>query len=296
MDINIVTVTSGWILQKIAERIAIYNTAEDVNILVTHAPKRNGINFYIDFENCYRRYKTKLDIAYFCHAHGLPGADKTWLINMMNTFGGWRLDGIMSMNKRYTDMLIDVGYPKEKLITLTPGQTYDMFPLRKIKIGVVSRGTYECYGRDFIPEFFSKYDCSNFEFKFLGNDWEHIIPIAEANKVSLEVKGDADYNIYPKFYQDIDYLLIPALWTAGPISFQEALSTGTSIISADVGFLGYELEADYVFQPGSIESLSETLDIIQAPLLKRRAQVEGMTWETFIVDLINFIRKMGANK
>lgn len=296
MYINIVTVRSGWILQKIAERISIYNPIKDVNITVTHVPKNDIINYYVDFENCYRRYKTKLDIAYFCHAHGMPGDDKKWLINTMNTFGGWGLDGIMSMNKRYTDMLIDIGYPEEKLITLTPGQTYDMFPLRKIKIGVVSRGTRESYGKDFVPEFFSKYDCSNFEFKFLGNDWEHIIPVAEAHKVSLEVKGDADYSIYPDFYQNIDYLLIPALWTAGPISFQEALSTGTPVISANVGFSGYEFEADYVFQAGNVESLSKILDIIQGPLLKRRSQVESMTWETFIVDLISFIKKMEINK
>lgn len=293
MHINIVTVTSGWILQKISERIAANNPVKDVTFTVAHHADPNSINYYADLQNCYRGQRTKLDIAYFTHA---DLNSREWLINLMNMFNGWELDGIMSMNRRYTDMLMRVGYPAEKLITLTPGQTYDTFPLRKIHIGVVSRGNFEGYGQFFMQRFFSSYDCSNLEFKFLGDGWDHILPITEPRDIKVELISDIDYSVYPSFYQTIDYLLIPGLWTAGPMSMQEALSTGTPVIGADVGFVNYEFQADYVFQPNDVEGLSNILDTIQAPLLKRRAQVEHMTWSGFTADLVDFIRKMGANK
>jgi glycosyltransferase involved in cell wall biosynthesis len=289
MHINIVTVTSGWILQKIAERVASNNTVEGVKFVVSHVADSSAINYYVDLQNCYRGQKTKLDIAYFTHA---DLNSKKWLVNLMNTFSGWGLDGIMSMNRRYTDMLTEVGYPKEKLITLTPGQTYDTFPLRKTKIGVVSRGNFEGYGQFFMQRFFSTYDCSNFEFKFLGDGWDHLLPITEPRNIKVELVSDIDYSIYPIFYNSIDYLLIPGLWTAGPMSMQEALSTGTPVIGADVGFVNYEFQADYVFQPDDVEGLCNILDVIQAPLLKRRAQVENMTWKNFTTDLVDFIKKM----
>jgi hypothetical protein len=191
-------------------------------------------------------------------------------------------------------MLIEIGYPSEKIITITPGQTREMFPLRKIKIGVVSRGGHEGYGQFFMERFFETYDCRNFTFKFLGNDWGNLLPITGPRNIDLQLTGDADYSVYPSFYQDIDYLLIPGLWTAGPMSMQEALSTGTPIIGADVGFVNYEFQADYVFIPNDVAGLGSILDTIQAPLLERRAQVESMTWHNFTVGVVDFIRKMGG--
>jgi glycosyltransferase involved in cell wall biosynthesis len=291
MHINIVTVNTGWILQKIAERTASNNPFEDVTFTVAHSVDPNAINYYVDLQNCYNGQKTKLDIAYYSHAHL---NSKEWLIPHMNARNGWGLDGITSMNKRYTDMLIEVGYPADKIITITPGQTREMFPLRKIKIGIVSRGGCEGYGQFFMERFFSTYDCKNFVFKFLGNDWNGVLPITRARNIDVQLIGDANYDIYPSFYQDIDYLLIPGLWTAGPMSMQEALSTGTPIIGADVGFINYEFQADYVFQPNDVEGLINILNEIQEPLLKRRSQVENMTWENFAVGVVDFIRKMGA--
>ena len=167
--------------------------------------------------------------------------------------------------------------------------------MEKIKIGIVSRGNFEGYGQFFMQNFFSTYDCSNFEFKFLGNGWEHLLPIAEQKNINISLTGDIDYGVYPSFYNSIDYLLIPGLWTAGPMSMQEALSTGTPIIGADVGFVNYEFQADYTFQPNNVEELCSILDTIKEPLLKRRAQVENMTWEKFTIDLVKFIRKMRGN-
>ncbi len=295
MHIHVVTVSSGWILQKIAERMKDYNTNPDVVITVGHSADYNAdVNYYCDLQNCYTGQKTKFDVGYFTHA---DMNSEVWLKNLLhytNSFNN--LDGIVSMNKRYTDMLERVGFPKEKLETITPGQTHDTFPLKKITIGIVSRGGYPGYGQQFMERFLSTANLQNFSFKFLGTGWKNIESIAQSRNIDLEILPDTDYSIYPSFYQKIDYLLIPGLWTAGPMSMQEALSTGTPVISADVGFNGYEFFADYTFETDNENKLKEIFEKIEEPLLKRRAQVSDMTWSKYSQDIINFIQKLKSHE
>ena len=296
MNINIVTVSSGWILQKIAER-----TAQACNdkipghtMTVSHGSDINAdANYYADLQNCYHGQKTKCDVAYFTHA---DLNSPQWLMNLLKRTKSFQnLKGIVSMNGRYTDMLKFLGWPADKITTITPGETKNTFPLRKIKIGIVSRGGYPGYGHQFMENMLKSYSFINFKLKILGDGWNSLIPIAHQKIIDLELIGDSDYSVYPQFYQDIDYLLIPGLWTAGPISFQEALSTGTPVISANVGFAGYEFTPDYIFEPNDINGLSNILNKIQIPMLTRRAQVKDMSWEKYAMDVVSFINKMKNN-
>lgn len=296
MHIHIVTINSGWILQKIAERTVSNYPYDNIKFTVGYyAVDQNAdANYYVDIENCYRGHKTNLDIAYFSHAE--QGSRKRLVEFCKERRVFQNLDGVISMNKRYTDMLESVGYPGNRIVTIVPGETRSMFQLRKIVIGIVSRATYAWYGKEFVENFFNSYNCSNFKFRVLGNDWESIYPIIKSKNIDAEFTGDSDYSIYPNFYKNIDYLLIPCLWTAGPMAMQEALSTGIPVIAADVGFVNYEFKADYVFEPGNVNQLSDILDSIQAPILKRRAQVEHMSWKQYSIDVVNFISKMGEMK
>ena len=294
MKVNIATVDSGWILQKIANRIKENNTDPDVEFNVTHAPDFTvDINFYVDLQNCYYSYKTKTDIAYLTHA---DRNDPVWLGELMSSRNGYMLDGIVSMNKRYTDMVGSLGYNSEKLTTIVPGQTYDQFPLKKIVVGIVSRGGYPGYGHNFMELLFTTQNLENFYFRFLGRGWDSLIPIAQTKKISLELIDDIDYSVYPQFYQTIDYLLVPGLWTAGPMSMQEALSCGVPVIASDVGFVNYEFFADFVYTPGDINGLMTILNGLQEQLLKRRKQVENMSWSKYTTDLIKFFKKIKGQK
>jgi len=137
--INIVTVTSGWILQKISERTAKACNDNIDGYTMTISDKADpdaDANYYADLQNCYHGQKTKLDVAYFTHA---DRNSKQWLHNLLastNSFNN--LNGIVSMNERYTHMLKSLGWPGDKIETITPGETREMFPLRKIKIAIES--------------------------------------------------------------------------------------------------------------------------------------------------------------
>ncbi len=290
MNVNIVTVKSGWILQKIAERLSSHNKEEDVHLKVGHDPDSSAdVNYYVDIQNCYFGNKTKCDIGYFTHSHE---DSVSWLAQLIKEKSIIGLDGITSMAQRYTDMLIRLGYPQNKIITLVPGETKGMFPLKKTVLGIASRGGFPGYGQFFMEELLSKYDFSNFRLKFIGNGWENLAPIAQDKRISMQLKGDADYSIYPKFYHTIDYLLIPTLWTAGPMSMQEALSCGVPVIASDVGFVGYEFQADYTYPPGDLNSLIDILDKIQKPKLDRRRQIEHMSWSKFTSQFVKFAKEI----
>ena len=295
MHIHVVTVSSGWILQKIAERLRDNNTDPNVKITVGHSVDQNAdVNYYCDLQNCYHGQKTKFDVAYFTHA---DMNSEEWLKNLLNQTNSYNnLKGIVSMNRRYTDMLEKVGIPKEKLTTITPGQTHDKFPIKKITIGIVSRGGYPGYGQQFMERFLLSANLENFKFKFLGDGWSNIENIAKYKNFDLEMLSDVDYSIYPSFYQSIDYLLIPGLWTAGPMSMQEALSTGVPVISADVGFNNYEFFADYTFETNNENALINIFKEIEEPILKRRSQVSEMTWLKYSQDIINFIKQLKSHE
>lgn len=293
MHINIVTVSSGWILQKIAERTANGNKNPDVRMTVSHSPDPNAdANYYADLQNCYFGYRTKCDVAYFTHA---DENSKQWLINLFMARKASNLSGIVSMNRRYTDMIAEIGFDRKKLTTITPGQTYDMFPLKKTTIGIVSRGGWPGYGQGFMEEMLNTYDFKHYKIKILGGGWGALASIAKSRNIDLEIISDEDYSNYPAFYHTLDYLLIPGLWTAGPISMQEALSCGIPIIGADVGFVNYEFKADYWFPPNNVEQLIAILNTIIKPKLERRAQVENMTWEKYSQDVVNFILSLKNN-
>jgi glycosyltransferase involved in cell wall biosynthesis len=289
MKIHVVT-HGSWICSFIAQRTINNCTIPDIEFSLGSSLDRNAnINYYVDQQvfEVENKVNNLCQITYYSHAHE---SSKTWLVNKFNEINGWALNGIVSMNKRYTDMLIEVGYDQSRITTLVPGETKDNFPLKKTKIGIVSRGGYPGYGQQFLEHFFATYNhqLSNFKFKFLGNGWDNIRNVANHYNVDVELLPDTDYSIYPSFYDSIDYQLIPGLWTAGPMSMQEALASGVPIIGADVGFVNYEFKADYVFPPGDGNTLFQILKKIEEPKIERRNQVKDMTWTKYSNDVINF--------
>lgn len=285
--VNIVIPKSGWILSKIGERTAKACSIPGVTMKTSHeADPKADVNYYCDIQNTYFGQKTNLDIGMMTHA---DRNSQEWLNNMFRQKKVLKnLDGIVLMNERYRKMVEHTGFPKDRITTIVPGQTYDLFPLKKINIGIVSRGGYPGKGQGFMEKLFSKHKLAGFRFRFLGSGWDALLPIAKKKNIEIELLPDTDYSVYPKFYQEIDYLLIPGLWEAGPMSTQEALSTGVPIITADVGFTGFEFQTEFIFPPGDSKGLYEILQTIRKPLQKRRQQTEHMTWEKYVNDLVNY--------
>ena len=70
MHINVCTVDSGWILQKIGERIVNNYNGNEANFTITKGcpPMPNAladVNYYVDIQSCFFGRKTKCDIGFF---------------------------------------------------------------------------------------------------------------------------------------------------------------------------------------------------------------------------------------
>jgi len=278
--INIVTVNSGWILQKIAERIhdELKNLCESS---ISHEPDETAdANFYVDVQNCFFGPTKTFDIGYFTHVHenNPQWINPTW----------FQLDYIMHMCTRYYDMFSN-HYPKEKMQVEYQGQTDSAFTLKKPVLGVFQRGGFEGKGEGVMHNLISRPCMKNYKLLFVGGGWENVMRACEQAGVEAEHVTDESYENYPAHYDRIDYLLIPSLWEGGPMSVIEACAKGIPIIGSNVGVIGKDLEIDYMYEPGDINALEGILDSIMEEPLKRRKKVAGLSWKKYAETLLQVV-------
>jgi len=281
LKINIVTVATGWILQKIAERIN--KSHPEVFSLSTDPRNDVHANYYVDVQNCYVGKTQTLDVGYFTHLHenSMTHIRPLWLT----------LDHIVHKCTRYHTAFKGI-YPPEKMSILYPGEIDPSFILKKPTIGIFQRGAHTGKGFFFMKEMSKVKSMQNFKFLFKGTGWEEVVTLFNDNNIDAACDIDEDYSSYPKVYKEIDYLLIPSLWEGGPMSVIEACATGIPIISADVGWVNGDFKVDYLFQPNNCTQLDTILQSIYKPLEDRRARVSHLTYKKYGTKLINIIRGM----
>ena len=284
MKINIVTLDSGWILQKIAQRIK--ETNEDVFSLSFWKPRLDvDANYYIDVQNCYGGPTNTLNIGYFTHLDrdSTQSLEPHWL----------SLDYIVHHCTRYYDIFSQF-YDKERMSVLLPGEIHEEFTLHKPVLGIFQRGQHEGKGYHFMQDLIKNYPevLRQFKFVFVGTGWDEVLRLCKENDIKTFDYGDSDYSIYPKLYKNIDYVLIPSLWEGGPMSVIEGWATGKPIIGAKVGFLDKDFKADYSFEPNDKEGLINILNEIIQPLKSRREKVSHMSYQKYGEELIKIVKNL----
>tara|TARA_R110000772_G_scaffold249530_1_gene363794 strand:- start:29976 stop:30866 length:891 start_codon:yes stop_codon:yes gene_type:complete len=295
MHIHIKTVQTGWILQKIAERIAASNP--EVFTVSSDSDPDADANYYVDVGNCfqpedYNIPSKKIGLFTHLHKHSMRWMPPQCL----------KLDHIVHMTQRYYDRFTAHGFEKDKMSVLYPYEISEGFNLKKPVIGIFQRGEHEGKGFHFMREFVKRDVCEKFQWLFVGSGWDEIKNILRIkdNLVNedLEYHGeythgnDVRYNHYPKLYNLIDYLLVPSLWEGGPVGFAESLSMGIPTIASDVGWCGYDFKTDYRYDIGDSNSLESVLETIIEPLEDRRKQVEHLNYKTYGEKLIKITNSL----
>lgn len=304
MRLNIVTVKSGWILTKIAERFQ-EHLPDDVEGVLSTTPMLYGdfdAYFYCDIQNCYHGYKevapAAIHIGYMTHA---DQNSEAWLRNMFNQQGAWSLDGIKCMGARYEKMVREIGYKGQTSIIVPPANDQHFKP-RKLHLVIANRGGYPGYGHDFmfhLPEHKGIFDwCKllkrHYKFTFLGNGWEEVVEQYRHLEIEVDHRRDGDI-IYPEDYQAAydaaDFVLLPLLWAGGPICALEASLAGVPLIASDVGLIGHEIEPEYKFKPGSSHELLKILHKIAMERVVRRLKVQELTggWSNYASCVTQFV-------
>ena len=281
MKINVATVDSGWILQKIAEKVCL---SRPDTFSLSHAPRHDvDANFYIDVQNCYQGKTKTIDIGFFTHLHENSP-------NYLNPY--WlQLDHIVHMCSRYFDTFSSY-YPKEKMSMMMPGEFSPNFQPKKQTIGIFQRGAHEGKGFHFMKKMADKDIIKQFKFLFIGKDWKEVTELFRKNGAQVSSREDELYETYPDLYSKIDYLLIPSLWEAGPMSAIEALSCGIPIISSNVGWMGVDLKPEYLFSPNSDIELELILNNIFSKIKDRVDQVKDLSYETYSEKIIKIVENI----
>jgi len=283
VKINIVTVQSGWILQKIAQRIVDANKSECLFSLGTKSSNLVDANFYIDITNCYQRKSQVLDIGYFTHLH------KNNLSSFQNHWG--TLDFIVHQTNRYFKMFSKI-YPVEKMKVIYPVGILPGFDLYKPVLGVFQRGGCEGKGENFLAALGECSIVRKYRFLFVGGGWEKIYRLFLDKGVDVEWIQSENYELYSSYYDRIDFLLIPSMWEGGPMCIVEALSKGIPIISSDVGWVNCDFRVEYSYTPGNVRELVGILNGIIAPLDRRRKQVENMSYAEYAAKLVSIVKSL----
>lgn len=297
MKIHIVTVDSGWILQRLAQELAVYG-----GYTISQAPRDDvDVNYYFDLQNCFKgRAGSGKQVAFFTHFHE-DSADHTKK-HYLALFK--QLDGVVCMCKRYLNRLEDIFMMhgvKARLTQIMPGDPTRHFQVKKPKIGIFQRGGvgtaqtpntgHPGKGHDFMLEMVRDHTSTMqaFEWRFTGQGWRRVVQAMEAQAIDVywfEEPGPSNLHIYESHLHDVDYVLVPSLWEGGPMIIPQALAAGVKVISADVGWAS---EFPYVdlFPVGETGTLAMALKNY-LPDARSRKRVETITWDNYKIKLEEF--------
>lgn len=286
MKVNIVRPNAGWILDFIAERI--YKANEELNtgveMQLNNRPVDNAdFNYYVDVCNCYWGKTQIKDVGWFTAFH--EGFDPKRAMD---------LDFITFQNSKYQKEMIKLGYPKEKTKVLFPGISLEQFSLKKIRIGVFQRGVHRHKGHDFMLKLPEIIDLKNFSFYFVGKGWDDVVDLYIRKGIKVEYDFSENYDKFNDYYEQIDYLLVPSIVEGGPICVLEALAKGIPIIASKVGLVE-DFNIEYEFEPEDYMGLAKILTKLEEERIKRRKKVEKLTWNNFVLQLIEIFEKVMKN-
>ncbi len=252
----------SWILEKLAAEIASRSNHVSYGVL---SNDQADIQYYMNY-SCRQERVSPVEISFFTHAELDERARQRFFDVAAD------VDHCVAMSKRYADELRSAGV--KNISTITPGVDLEAF-VPKLRIGVVGR-TYHTgrKGENIVSEVM---DLPGIEWRFTGSGW----PGESLNLANSEM---------PRFYNDLDYVLVPSLYEGGPMCVLEALACGIEVIASDVGWVS---EYPHIsFQNGDPESLRKVLRRLLDKRLKLRKSVIGRTWDAWAEEHLSLFDRL----
>lgn len=267
VHVHIVISDRNWILERLAGEIAkrydyvTYDTAPDPTA---------QIQYYMTF-GCRQGKVSAREIGYFAHYEEAPIAEEA-----RRKF--WRtareVDYCICHSERYARLLREKGFEKTRAIS--PGVDFDEMEV-KVKIGIVGR-TYHTgrKGEDLVAQVM---DIPEIDWHFTGKGWP-----GPAENVAPGKMGE--------FYNQMDYILVPALYEGGPMCVAEALACGRPVIAPPIGWVNEFEHIEY--ETGNAESLREVLLSVVEERRKRREPILPHSWDAWAAGHDEVFREVAA--
>ena len=249
--VNIVTSDTGWILEKLATEIS--TRLPYVRHSDTCDPKAD-IQYYVTYST-WRARLSPIEVAYFAHLE----QDQATRDLFFQVAG--RVDFCVCHSEIYEQILRGNGVAT--VTTIPPGVDIDTFK-PTVKIGVVGR-TYHT-GRKGEALVRQVMDVPGIKWHFTGEGWPG---------PALNIPGSK----LPDFYNEMDYILVPALYEGGPMCVVEALACGTPVIAPPIGWVPKFPHIE--FKTGDANDLRRVLEGVVAERNKLRESAAGHTWDNW---------------
>lgn len=244
-----------WILARITQALV-----ERLDYVTTsRAPDPTApIQYYLNYNERDERV-SPLEFGFFTHVDEDDPFYKKRFFDVAA-----EIDIAISMSERYSAVLREAGVANVHLVT--PGVDLALF-VPRVKIGVVGR-TYPDgrKGEALVREVL---DAPGVEWHFTGSGWP------------LPSRRLADAAM-PAFYREMDYILVPSKYEAGPMCVLEALACGTPVIAPPIGWVNEYPHIPY--RTGDAADLRRVLAEVLAEKFVLRKSVEQVTWDNFARD------------
>lgn len=267
----------GWILEKIANRLAENLSEWNVTADISDSPSRGAdINHWMLYMHCQGEY--------------WPGS--TMMITHVDSASQYlKLKGGLDvvdvgicMSRMMVDYLARQGIPRRKLSYITPGHDGIVSP-RRIVIGITTRLYADGRKREFLLQELAKSKrLDAFHFEIFGDGWERIIPSLESAGATVEhfpSCGDheRDYELVIERIKTFDYYLYTGL-DEGSMGFLDALATGVPTIVTPQGFhLDVEGGLVHSFETGG--QLREIFERVSRARDSYIDSVKDLTWDKY---------------
>lgn len=255
--VNIVLADRGWILERCGKEIE----SRLPYVMISEHPREDVlINYYVNY-SAWKTRVSPIEVGFFTHLEPSPESRAKYYK------AASEMDACVCMSTFYANDLIARDAKNVKVII--PGVDTDSYA-PAIRIGVVGRTYHTGRKGQWILEDIA--DIPGVDIRSTGEGWG-----ADS--------GILDHAEMLRFFHDIDYLLVTALYEGGPLPVLEALSTGVKVISPPVGFVTEYPHIEY--DPANSESLKEVLvQLVKENTENKnglREHVLGVTWDGWAV-------------
>ena len=262
-------------MERIAKEIqkSSQTFCQNLKVKILSAPSGNAQLVYFLPYSIQQKLSNTIVVSQFTHQEQIEPAKSKFIQNALEA------DYCITNSKKYENVLIKSGVKRDKISMIYHGVDKDIFK-PNLRIGVVGR-TYHTgrKGETLLAEILK---IPEVEFFFIGNGW----PMPSKNYSSQEEMS--------KFYNDIDYLLIPSLIEGGPVPLFEALSSGCPVISSDVGCV-----EDFPHIPFKNNDPYDLRRVITKLIEEKnvlRHSVNDLSWESFGKKHVEIFLSLLSNK
>lgn len=249
--VNIVTSDTGWILERLATEIT--KRLPYVRLSGGVDPSAD-IQYYVTYSSRKQRV-SPIEVGYFAHLEPLGEARERFFDVARS------VDHCVCHSSMYEKLIREAGI--DSVSTISPGVDLEHFkPM--VKIGVVGR-TYHT-GRKGEALVAQVMDIPGIDWHFTGEGWP---------KPALNIPDEG----MAAFYNDMDYILVPATYEGGPMSVVEALACGTPVIAPPIGWVPKYPHIEYA--TGDATDLRRVLVGLVKEREALRASVLDTTWDAW---------------